>query len=90
MMPLPPRPSNQKSGVCPWKAETFSQDKAAASVEFGSSAPGMQAPAPQRSIQISMNGISKRSASLIICAAATAILFGPTSLRGQEPTENCL
>lgn len=35
-----------------------------------------------------MNGISKRSASLIICAAATAILFGPTSLRGQEPTEN--
>lgn len=23
MMPLPPRPSNQKSGVCPWKAEAF-------------------------------------------------------------------
>ena len=88
MMPLPPRPSNQKSGVCPWKAETFSQDKAAASVEFRSSAPGMQAPAPQRSIQISMNGISKPGPSLIICAAATAMLFGPASLRGQEPTEN--
>jgi hypothetical protein len=26
MMPLPLRPSNQKSGVCPWKAETFSQE----------------------------------------------------------------
>jgi len=35
-----------------------------------------------------MNGISKHSASLIIYAATTAILFAPASLRGQEPTEN--
>jgi hypothetical protein len=88
MMPLPPRPSNQKSGVCPWKAETFSGDKAAVWAQFRARAPGMQAPARHRSIQLSMKGISKRGPSLIIYAAAGTVLFGLSQLRGQEPTEN--
>ena len=58
MMPLPSRPSNQKSGVCPWKAETFSGEKRAAPPSLAQALPSMQAADGHASIQIRMKGIS--------------------------------
>jgi hypothetical protein len=43
MMPLPLRPSNQKSGVCPLKAEAFSGEQIGELVELRAIVVRMQA-----------------------------------------------
>ena len=91
MMPLPLRPSNQKSGVCPLKAEAFSGERGGELAEPGVNAARMQAVAGYGSIQKGMKGISAAGLALIIYAAISAALsalFGADSLRAQEPTEN--
>jgi len=87
MMPLPSRPSNQKSGVCPWKAETFSRDKEAAAPSLRRRPPAMQAATAQHSIQMRMKRISAAGLPLIMGAALT-LFPGAYSLFAQQPTEN--
>jgi hypothetical protein len=52
MMPLPLRPSNQKSGVCPSKADTFSGEEPGELAELRSIVARMQAVGGQDSIQM--------------------------------------
>lgn len=52
MMPLPLRPSNQKSGVCPLKAEAFLGEQIAELAELRVIVARMQAPAGQGSNQM--------------------------------------
>jgi hypothetical protein len=85
MMPLPLRASNQKSGVCPWKAEAFSGEQSGDSAELRAIAARMQAGAAYGSIQMGMKGIS---ASLpLIIYVLLAALSGPAPVLGQEPVE---
>src|SRR5436853_472975 len=88
MMPLPSRPSNQKSAVCPWKADPFSGDKGANWPSLVLAPPAMQAIAGHRSIQMRMKGTPGVGPfSIIICTGAVLIL-GLGFASGQEPTEN--
>jgi hypothetical protein len=52
MMPLPLRPSNQKSGVCPLKAEAFSRQQSGELTELRVIVARMQAAAGQGSNQM--------------------------------------
>lgn len=89
MMPLPLRPSNQKSGVCPLKAGAFSGEQSGDSGKLRVIAPRMQAGAGYGSNQKRMKGISSAAAGLpLIMYMAVAALFAASPGRAQEPIEN--
>jgi hypothetical protein len=88
MMPLPSRPSNQKSVVCPWKADTFAADKDANRPSLGRAPPPMQAMARHRSIQIRMKAMPRVGRFCIIICTGTVLTFGPGFVSAQEPAEN--
>ena len=89
MMPLPLRPSNQKSGVCPLKAEAFSGEQRGDSAKLRAIAARMQAGAGHASNQIGMKGTSSAGAGLpLIIGVAAAALFGTAPVTAQEPIEN--
>jgi len=87
MMPLRLRPSTQKSGVCPSKADTFSAEERGELAELGLIVARMQAAGGQDSIQMGMKGISGAGLPLIIYVAVAALL-GPAPGHAQQPTEN--
>lgn len=87
MMPLPLNPSNQKSGVCPSKADPFSAKERRehdTPVVF----PGrMQAPAGSGSIQIRMKR-PRIAGTVVLLCVCLSVVSTPSPVSGQEPTDN--
>lgn len=89
MMPLPLRPSNQKSGVCPLKAEAFSGEQRGSSVELRAIDVRMQAGAGHAPNQKRMKGFSSNASCLPLIRWIMAVgLLAAVPAGAQEPLEN--
>src|SRR5688500_16188406 len=90
MMPLPLRPSNQKSGVCPLKAEAFSGERRGnLRPAYGDRRPHASgSPLPPESNE--MKGTSSAAAGLLLIMICLAFgsRFGVLTVNAQEPLEN--
>lgn len=84
MMPLPSHPSNQKSGVCPLKADTLPHKGRPHFIGQFSLSGRMQAIARCRSIQISMKP-SPVAGIVVLASLFLPVMAGPALVVGQEP-----